>query len=164
VTNTGELAVEIIGVQLPQGFSIAEQFDAVAVGETQQLQIAFKPSEDRNYQGQLLIITNIGGYTVDLIGTGDQIVTDIDENPFENSQLEVYPNPTSNLVNLDLSTIPLRVQQIEISDLKGRVVFSTVRGNLDMMQIQVGNYENGVYLISLIHDSHVLSKKIIIRH
>jgi len=164
ITNTGELDVQINNIQLPQGFSLAEQFDAIAVGETRQLQLSFKPSDDRNYQGQLLIITNIGGYSVELLGTGEQVITDIDENPFENSQLNLYPNPTSDVVNVDLRTIPLRVQLIEISDMKGRVIFSTVRGNLDIMQIRVGNYENGVYLISLIHDALVLSKKIIIKH
>lgn len=135
ITNTGELDVQINNIQLPQGFSLAEQFDAIAVGETRQLQLSFKPSDDRNYQGQLLIITNIGGYSVELLGTGEQVITDIDENPFENSQLNLYPNPTSDVVNVDLRTIPLRVQLIEISDMKGRVIFSTVRGNLDIMQI-----------------------------
>lgn len=164
LTNSGEVDVEIRSIQLPQGFSLNNSIDEVVKGSTEALEVIFRPNENKNYQGQMLIVTNIGGYTIDLSGIGEQIITDIDDNPFEDTTFKLYPNPTSSLLNLDMKNIPLRVQLIEISDINGRVIFSTVRGNLDYLPIQVGGYENGVYMISMIHDNHVLTKKFIVKH
>lgn len=78
--------------------------------------------------------------------------------------LKVYPNPSNGLFTLE-SDLPLGSDaQIEIRDLRGQLVWSgQFEANLGAraMQIDLGEFANGVYLLELVSDEQKASLKLI---
>jgi hypothetical protein len=64
------------------------------------------------------------------------------------SQLQLFPNPTENTLNLKLSNQP--IQEIVVFDLQGRVIFQENKsGASSNSQIDVSDFSNGVYIIQV---------------
>ena len=64
------------------------------------------------------------------------------------SQLQLFPNPTENTINLKLSN--QKIQEIVIYDLQGRVIFQEhTDGNSNNSQIDVSDFSNGVYIVQV---------------
>jgi Secretion system C-terminal sorting domain len=66
--------------------------------------------------------------------------------PFQRWVLEVYPNPTSDLINLDLSTA-LIGQKIFVQDVTGKEVLQTIAKDKNVISLQ--GYAAGIYFISV---------------
>lgn len=72
------------------------------------------------------------------------------------SQLNIYPNPTSN--QLSIIGNPLVINEINLIDITGKTL-KTIRQNLDV--INVTDLPNGIYFIQLITDEKVITKKFV---
>ncbi|HZV71218.1 MAG TPA: T9SS type A sorting domain-containing protein [Saprospiraceae bacterium] len=85
------------------------------------------------------------------------VITGIDESYQLEKQLSIYPNPVSDIINIELKTrdYPLN---FEIIDLTGVILFS---GEIkeDQSQINVSNLNDGFYFISLKDDLKKLYTK-----
>lgn len=75
-----------------------------------------------------------------------------------NNKLNIWPNPVSNILNIDISELNT-VGNIDIFDLSGRLVlnFPTIEG-----KINISNLENGIYLIRINNNSIIYSSKFIV--
>ncbi len=111
-------------------------------------------------------------------GTGVPIVTgaDIFQNPIRINiissvdvetpklsadNVNVYPNPASDLINIDLNGGS--VSEVIISDLQGREIQKIIPGtNQSLISIPVNNYAPGVYLVQLHSGNDVITKKVVI--
>lgn len=82
----------------------------------------------------------------------------VEEN--EKTAFNVYPNPNNGIFNISTSSVS--DQKIEIKNMLGQLVYSRfINGNT---QIDLSNYDKGVYTISLIDENELSSsKKIIIQ-
>jgi PKD repeat protein len=79
--------------------------------------------------------TSNGNYTVDAIDTNGCIAT---SQPFNfviqglnsvsNNSVNIYPNPTSSVLNIDIMNLK-EVTQIEIANLQGQIVFTETTNN-----------------------------------
>ncbi|HYD21897.1 MAG TPA: T9SS type A sorting domain-containing protein [Flavipsychrobacter sp.] len=78
------------------------------------------------------------------------------------SEFNVYPNPTTGIVKIDL---PLAEQvELEISDLTGRVIERrTVAGATQQVVVDLSSYVNGIYLLKLDADGSIYNSKIVVR-
>ena len=78
------------------------------------------------------------------------------------SDLNVYPNPTTGIVNIDL---PLAEQvKLEISDLTGRVIERrTVAEATQQVVVDLSRYVNGIYLLKVDADGSVYNSKIVVK-
>ncbi len=75
-------------------------------------------------------------------------------------KFNVYPNPNNGIFNI--STSSTANQEIEIQNVLGQTVYSRlINGNT---QIDISNYEKGIYSISLTNENGVSSTKKIILH
>lgn len=75
------------------------------------------------------------------------------------SNVIIYPNPTSNEVKIDLGTMNLEVQTIELLDINGKSSkIALDKNNL----IHLKNYKSGIYFVRLqFKNGQTLMKKII---
>lgn len=93
---------------------------------------------------------------IQFIGATFDSVLDIKENILLSSAISVYPNPATDIINVN-STID--INKIELFDLLGKQVISTK----ETEQINVSNLPVGVYLLKAFSKNGTITKKIIIK-
>jgi Zn-dependent metalloprotease len=85
----------------------------------------------------------------------------------ENSDLSVYPNPSSGSVTVDLNLIEKQNISINVTDVLGRTIESIPNkqypaGENKLNIAEKISYQPGVYLVNINADGQIISKKIII--
>ncbi|MDD4150340.1 MAG: T9SS type A sorting domain-containing protein, partial [Bacteroidales bacterium] len=86
-------------------------------------------------------------------------VLDIETN--EISKISIYPNPVSEMLNIELSNVKSNVQ-IQLFSIDGKLVFDKKYGNEDLYTIDVSNYCAGMYNLVLTIGEIKSENKIII--
>jgi ELWxxDGT repeat protein len=77
-------------------------------------------------------------------------------NSISKTSVSVYPNPTSSFINIKSETA---ITKIEIFDLLGKQILTTGTQS----QLDVSNYQSGIYLLKLYSDNRHSIKKIVIK-
>lgn len=81
----------------------------------------------------------------------------ITENSME--ELILYPNPTNNLINIKTSAA---ISAYFIYDITGKLIISKeVLESKDLLQFNISNFENGIYIIKIKGDKKVFDTKVI---
>lgn len=97
---------------------------------------------------------NIGNATIHI-----RLDEEVKDEPLHADQLKLYPNPT----NRDFINVHLNGQQdferIVVHDLTGRPMFDSDNVLTNRMQISVGDFANGVYVLTVYTERGVLNKK-----
>lgn len=75
------------------------------------------------------------------------IPTGITSNTLSND-ISIYPNPTSNIINVTLGQNST-VNQLILTDLQGKVIFEERKINNNSVQIDLTNYSKGTYLLQV---------------
>jgi len=78
--------------------------------------------------------------------------------PVVSSAVSVYPNPTSNVVNVANAG---SVNNVSISDINGRTVKSTKFNGVADAQVNISDLSAGVYMMSISSDKGTTVKKIV---
>lgn len=76
-------------------------------------------------------------------------------------QVKVYPNPTNNVVNVELSFENSGVN-VSLVDVSGRTVYS-VDTNAAVETIDVSNLNNGVYFVKVTNNENSITKKVVVQ-
>ena len=129
---------------------------AVIAGETNQ---SFTPTATT---GNYAVIVTENGCTdtsacflVDYTGISDVTI----------GTISIYPNPTDGQFNIELNGLPSSDTEIQITDVRGRLVFKTVLEGISESQIvsvDISNEESGVYFIKVLQENGViLSQRIV---
>jgi hypothetical protein len=86
--------------------------------------------------------------------------------PEDNSNYRIYPNPTSGILNLELSHISSFYLTLDIIDVNGKLIKRYLNINSDSNQIiEIKSQTNGVYFYKLYSDNGYLKTgKIILSH
>lgn len=92
----------------------------------------------------------------------------IEENPFNNPEITVYPNPTNNneLLNIKFSSEKISTAQVNIYNSLGALEFQTTEKIIpfeNMFSIDVSTLTQGMYLLQVVLDRKVYSNKFIIK-
>ena len=66
---------------------------------------------------------------------------------YDNSHINIYPNPTNSMITVELKQIELPCNII-LKDLQGRVVYSA-EANSQKLELDLSSYESGIYLIGI---------------
>ena len=124
-------------------------------GESQQFIVKFKPIADTTYKDVLSLIydtddTRVASQ-VRLVGGG--LITSISQSEDLISNLQIWPNPASDFVNIQYELASEGQVQIEVNDIRGRLIRALVN-NLQtkgshQFYLDASNLEKGVYLIKL---------------
>jgi len=87
------------------------------------------------------------------------VTVSIDEDIIS-SRFTVYPNPTSGIINL---TGDLDILEVWVSDAAGRIIYTSVTGDAQNIQIDLGNQTPGVYYLK-VKTSQGMGHKMMIRN
>ncbi|MEM1137539.1 MAG: T9SS type A sorting domain-containing protein [Bacteroidota bacterium] len=103
---------------------------------------------------------NFTGTATDFGSTFWETTLGIDE--FLKGNVNIYPNPITSIVNLQIDDQILGAMSLQITDLSGRLVStSEVRGGMNN-EINLDNIENGIYMLTIyVGASAVLSQKVV---
>ena len=86
----------------------------------------------------------------------------IEDNMLLSSQLSVYPNPATNIINIT-NTNDILVNNIEITDLNGRTVKSVNYNNVTETQVNISDLSSGVYMMKVSSEKWTTVKRILKR-
>jgi hypothetical protein len=78
---------------------------------------------------------------------------------FENSNIEIYPNPAFDFVKVKSSSNdPIRMVQLVNS--AGQVLFESGNVYLSETEIPVGNRQTGIYLVRILTEQNMITRKV----
>ena len=102
-----------------------------------------------------------GTYLLDMTITR-ALTTSITENEISDA-INIFPNPTKDLVTIDLSNFNSAVNQINILNVQGQVI-STLNGINQNQQLQfsLADFAAGIYFVQIHSTNGILTKKLIL--
>lgn len=93
------------------------------------------------------------------VSVSNDIISGIDENLIlSKNELEIYPNPASDIIFIETSNKNIRELIYEISDMQGRLI---KRGTTLTGTININSLENGLYSVLVRTGSNVFIKRVI---
>lgn len=127
---------------------------------------------DGNYPDTCIIVMQASGshptdndylYVDKLAFTGDVPVSGLRDIELNGINLSLYPNPASEFINLNFSSLELQDYKIELTNILGKTIKSEilkqVQGDVSC-KLDLNNIPQGVYLVSLKTKSSVITRKI----
>lgn len=89
-------------------------------------------------------------------------LVNLDENS-GNQNISVFPNPASDQLNIDLSSLTDKKIMLEIFDLSGRLYYQQeILAPESLVQLSVKDYNKGLYLLQIRTSVKVFSKQLIV--
>jgi uncharacterized repeat protein (TIGR01451 family) len=83
---------------------------------------------------------------------------------FDDNSLVLYPNPTSNLVQIDLINTNEQINRIVIYDMLGKAVKTIVVTTTSSVSVDVSDVSKGMYLLEITSENNLkINKKLIIQ-
>jgi len=79
----------------------------------------------------------------------------------ETAKIKVYPNPASDVLNIDLGKTFTEIK-VSLSDVSGKQFISETHKQKDKLSIHTQTLPKGVYVLSIQTSQHMFNKKIII--
>lgn len=135
IRNGGDLTLIITGFTIPVHDDVFTQplnsQDTLVIAPNGgfSIRITFDPTEERQYESELLFSSNDPGnqeISIELRGTGIDpafVNPDGDENPTEFALLSAYPNPFNDKTNLKFAVPTAGQASLSVFDVNGRSVF-----------------------------------------
>lgn len=76
-----------------------------------------------------------------------------------NASLSVYPNPTSDKLNIVLAS-EVMVREMKLINALGQIVYTNARLNENTIVLNVADYPSGIYVVSVQTDEGIYTKKV----
>lgn len=161
VENTGDTDIEVTSITMPDGYTANMTAFTVAIGASTDVEVTFAPSEARTYAGEMVIQSTAGETRVNITGEGT-IVTAIDDEFIDSSEVSLYPNPARDMITIDLTRIPQVQPNLAIVDMNGNAVWTKEKVQESKVEVNVSSYPAGTYLIRVSSQKGNAVKKLII--
>jgi len=101
---------------------------------------------DINNDGNLdMLVGNYSGGVAFFKGDTNKVIIGIQEN-LTIDEITIYPNPTNDIINIDLGNNDLKNAKIQVVDLLGKIV-ATEQVNTSKITLNVNQYSQGIYLV-----------------
>lgn len=109
-----------------------------------------------------VIIRGQSGFTIS-VSPGQLTSTSIDENAAEQQiGLSVFPNPATDILNIQPDQNVGTIQQIEVLDVHGRLVRSEgIASSSAQLSLNIAGLEEGMYIVRLATDKGMLTERFI---
>jgi hypothetical protein len=159
ITNTGNRDLSISEIELPDGFDCDWKSGLIEVGQNQEINMVFKPTELKNYTGTLNIISDAdeGNNTIAVSGIA---FTRTSVELIQNTHgLKFYPNPVSSILTVEL--MGDMNTQLSIYNDTGQRVYSVNTVNSHEI-IDLTEFEKGIYLIQVISEGRKSTGKFLL--
>lgn len=80
--------------------------------------------------------------------------------------LKVYPNPTNDILNIEVDNSNANMQQIEVADMTGKIIYSkTINKELNNTteQVDLSAYSKGLYVVKLQSDQSIYTSRVLVK-
>lgn len=110
--------------------------------------------------GDIEIIRSNNTHCVDISTTG------IDEKEGLDQNIQIFPNPVSDWLVIDMSSANLSDHELNLTvvDMLGKEVFNSTLINGNKEKINVSSFANGVYIIKLHRNGMTIKKQIFVKN
>lgn len=110
-----------------------------------------------------IIVTHKGTLTggsqdFSLIASGPQLTLDAEDFTASNTAINIFPNPTSNVLNFETNNWN-EIANISIIDITGKVI--NVKYDVNQKSIDVSHLQSGVYFVKFTSENKTVTKKFI---
>jgi hypothetical protein len=96
-------------------------------------------------------------YTVNIVDNGSGV--GIEENILDAAS--IYPNPTNDLLNVDLSQVSEEVQSVSILDVTGKVIQTNAVNTSKLVSFDLSSIASGLYYVRIASASNSVVKQLI---
>jgi hypothetical protein len=96
-------------------------------------------------------------FTLNVVGDLTHII-----NPAFDDDIQVYPNPTRDLINISFGSMQYKTALVKITDISGKLISSDTYNNLSTATIDVSGNPKGIYWLNLSIDGQKVNKMICI--
>jgi hypothetical protein len=155
--NAARQDVDIISISVDSAaFSV--QFDdtlTLESNEESSIQVLFKPTESREYIGNLTVHTERRDLNICLSGTGVQLsVSEEPVTPLEFSIQSIYPNPSNSNVTIRYEVPEANEVLLNLYDIQGRLILELASGihqaGVHELHVQGNQLQSGVYFCKMV--------------
>lgn len=161
IRNTGEKPVNVLIEENPDGFILDKNYLELDIGQEDSIQIIFSPTVAKSYLDSLVVSFDEGNQQAIIQLSGDgAVITATKTEPVNNPNIIIYPNPTSNLITIDLSEFKLDRPQLDFISPNGKSLLRIKNILEDKVSFEVDQYPSGLYLIRIANRNSVLTKKV----
>lgn len=80
-----------------------------------------------------------------------------------NTIIDIRPNPTSGILNISMTGALPDDLIVEVYSINGQRLLQEIKTNVSNFELKIDQHPSGIYLLRLIDDQHVLSRKIVLR-
>ncbi len=81
----------------------------------------------------------------------------------DNSFYSIYPNPATDIVNIDISKLIDKNVFLNITDITGKVIYSQKSTTSNLISIDLNAFSSGIYFVTITGDNTFINKKLIIK-
>ena len=85
-------------------------------------------------------------------------INDVD---FLNKNIDIYPNPSAGIFNIEMKNIS--DFHYEIFDISGKSITNKIEVTLNSFEINLSKYSHGIYFLKLQSNEGVITKKLIVK-
>ncbi len=83
---------------------------------------------------------------------------------FDESAISIYPNPTADVVNINLEKVEQQAVGIRIISMNGSEIYSSLTNGEKNVKINMENQRAGTYIAQISANGHIFDKKIIVQN
>jgi hypothetical protein len=76
--------------------------------------------------------------------------------------IQIFPNPTEDKINITFGSLQYKKVIVEISDIYGKIISSETHNNISVATIDLAGNPEGIYILNLNIDGEVINKNICI--
>ena len=162
IHNDGDAALIVNSVLYPNGFVGLVTGLIINPGESKVVTLGFMPTEVKIYTGTISFITNAGTVSITVSGEG-AIITGVDDGFIDAEEINIFPNPAQDILNIDLSELGNRTLDISIINASGIPIFTKTKVTDKALRLNVSGYTNGLYIVQFTDGISVVRKKVMIK-
>ena len=167
ISNTGNIPLQVSKITYPTGFTGDWSGGAILAQSSQEVDITFKPTETKDYKGRVEVFSNAEGKnTLEITGKGI-LVTSITakggtSEPWQALPgFKVFPNPAGDVLQIKFPN-PSSPVALQLTDVKGQIVYERKAVTTDELSIDVSGYESGVYMLVVESGGKVAKRKVVV--
>lgn len=126
-----------------------------------EIKITFVPNDSINYIDSLIIINNDTNEVIYLMGNS---ITGIDEYLLIEQRVNIYPNPTNNIITISFENLEPKITQLQILDITGKVLYQKQTfqiNNESNLSYDLSKFISGTYFMRIKVDKIIINRKIL---
>jgi len=78
------------------------------------------------------------------------------------NKISVYPNPTTDHINISFRSDVTNDRKIKITDLSGKIIYTRNElNNSPLVQLDISTYPKGIYIMEIVSNNNVFTSKIV---